>query len=571
MFFLPASGAGVERSNYKSSLSVQRTSAVEKILSAEKDDLTVIVTFPEALEELIPLNKEITSSIFELRKGQEISHNEIIEKLAALGFERVDFVASPGQFAVRGSIIDLFSFSDSEAVRISFWGDEIENIKTFNCNTQLSGGEVPSVSIISDMICKQDSAAQNILEALPADSTLWLDSSDMYKERDFFPLTSKYKRVYLEVPIDRKEEDVVQFNISPQPVFNKNFELFTADIRTKIENNYKVLIYGEKQSQTDRLRSILEEERCPLPEFITGKNIHNGFIDEESKVCHYTDHEIFDRFHRVSIRRSVEKTEQLTLNDLASFNIGDYIVHIDHGVGVFGGLVRIKDDYGRMKEVVKLTYKDGDVVFVSVHALHKISRFRQADGEAPRINKLGSKSWIALKNGAKSKVKDIAKELIQLYARRRASKGFAYSADSYLQTELESSFMYEDTPDQEEATRAVKHDMEESFPMDRLICGDVGFGKTEIAIRAAFKAATDGKQVAVLVPTTILALQHYTTFSSRLASFPVKVDYVSRLRTAKELAAIKKDLASGQIDIVIGTHKLLGEGFEFKDLGRPKC
>lgn len=484
-----------------------------------------------------------------------------------MGFERVDFVAAPGQFAVRGSIIDLFSFSDSEAVRISFWGDEIENIRTFNCNTQLSGGEVQTAQIISDMVCNPDSASQNILDALPKDSVLWLDSSDMYKNKDFFHLTAKYKRVYLEVPIDRKDVDAVQFIISPQPVFNKNFELFTADIRTRIEGGYKVFIYGEKQSQTDRLKSILEEERCPLPEFVTGKNIHNGFIDEESKVCHYTDHEIFDRFHRVSIRRSVEKTEQLTLNDLASFNIGDYIVHIDHGVGVFGGLVRIKDDYGRMKEVVKLTYKDGDVVFVSVHALHKISRFRSADGEPPRVNKLGSKSWIALKNGAKSKVKDIAKELIQLYAKRRASKGFAYSADSYLQTELESSFMYEDTPDQEEATRAVKRDMEEHFPMDRLICGDVGFGKTEIAIRAAFKAATDGKQVAVLVPTTILALQHYTTFSSRLSGFPVRVDYVSRLRSAKELAAIKTDLASGQIDIIIGTHKLLGEGFEFKDLG----
>ena len=567
VFFLPASGSGVEHSNYKSSLSVQRTSAVEKILNSDKEDLTFIVTFPEALAEPIPLSGSIKDSGFELRKGQEISHNEIIEKLADLGFERVDFVSCPGQFAVRGSIVDLFSYSDSEAVRVSFWGDEIEYIHTFNCNTQLSGGEVDSVKIISDIICNPDSASQNILEALPKDSILWLDSSDMYKDRDFFPLTKLYKRVYLEVPIDRKDADAVQFSISPQPVFNKNFELFTADIRSKIESGYKVLIYGEKQSQTDRLKAILDEERCPLPEFINGKNIHNGFIDEEDKVCHYTDHEIFDRFHRVSIRRSVEKTEQLTLNDLGSFNIGDYIVHIDHGVGVFGGLVRIKDDYGRMKEVVKLTYKDGDVVFVSVHALHKISRFRSADGEPPRVNKLGSKTWIALKNGAKNKVKDIAKELIQLYAKRRASKGFAFSADSYLQTELESSFMYEDTPDQEEATRAVKHDMEESFPMDRLICGDVGFGKTEIAIRAAFKAATDGKQVAVLVPTTILALQHFTTFSSRLASFPVRVDYVSRLRTPKELAAIKKDLADGTIDIIIGTHKLLGDGFTFKDLG----
>ena len=281
----------------------------------------------------------------------------------------------------------------------------------------------------------------------------------------------------------------------------------------------------------------------------------------------YSDHEIFDRFHRVSIRRSVEKSEQLTINDLNSFNIGDYVVHIDHGVGVFGGLVRIKDDYGRMNEVVKITYKDGDVVFVSVHSLHKISRFRSKDGEAPRINKLGSKSWVTLKNSAKSKVKDIAKDLIQLYAKRKASKGFAFSADTYLQEELESSFMYEDTPDQESATIAVKRDMEDNCPMDRLVCGDVGFGKTEIAIRASFKAVCDGKQVAVLVPTTILALQHYNTFKERLKNLPCSIAYVSRLRSAKEINRIREDLKNGQVDIIIGTHKILGSGFTFKDLG----
>ena len=309
------------------------------------------------------------------------------------------------------------------------------------------------------------------------------------------------------------------------------------------------------------------ENKGLVPEFVAGKNIHSGFIDHEDKVCCYSDHEIFDRFHRISIRRTVEKSEQLTLNDLTAFNIGDYVVHIDHGVGVFGGLVRMKDDKGRMHEVVKLMYKDGDVVFVSVHSLNKISRFRSKDGEAPKINKLGSKSWQTLKTSAKSKIKDIAKDLIQLYAKRKASKGFAYSPDSYLQEELESSFMYEDTPDQESATKAVKMDMEDPSPMDRLICGDVGFGKTEIAIRAAFKAVTDGKQVAVLVPTTILALQHFTTFSSRLKVFPCTIDYVSRLRTTKEINSIKTRLKDGSLDIVIGTHKLLGKDFDFKDLG----
>ena len=304
-----------------------------------------------------------------------------------------------------------------------------------------------------------------------------------------------------------------------------------------------------------------------LPEFISGKNIHKGFIDNESKICCYSDHEIFDRFHRVAIRRTVEKSERLTINDLSSFNVGDYIVHIDHGVGIFGGLVRLKDDRGRLREVVKLMYKDGDVVFVSVHSLHKISKYKSKDATPPKINKLGSKAWQNLKSNAKSKVKDIAKELIQLYAKRKASKGFAYSADTYLQEELESSFMYEDTPDQITATKAIKSDMEDISPMDRLVCGDVGFGKTEIAIRAAFKAVSDNKQVAVLVPTTILALQHFNTFKSRLKDLPCNIEYVSRLRTAKEITDIKKRVFEGKIDILIGTHKIFSSGFEFKDLG----
>ena len=304
-----------------------------------------------------------------------------------------------------------------------------------------------------------------------------------------------------------------------------------------------------------------------MPEFIPKKNIHNGFIDHENKVCCYSDHEIFDRFHRVSIRRSVEKSEQLTINDLTSFAIGDYIVHIDYGVGIFGGLVRMKDDKGRMHEVVKLMYRDNDVVFVSVHALHKISRYKSKDSEPPKIHKLGSKVWQNLKASTKSKVKDIAKDLIQLYAKRKSARGFAFSADTFMQKELESSFMYEDTPDQEKAVHAVKRDMEDDCPMDRLVCGDVGFGKTEVAVRAAFKAVADSKQVVVLVPTTILALQHYNTFKNRLKDFPCNIDYVSRLRTAKEITDIQKRLKSGSLDIVIGTHKLIGKGFEFKDLG----
>ena len=490
-------------------------------------------------------------------------------RLQEEGFEKVDFVSAPGQYAVRGAVMDVFSYSLEVPYRISFFGNEIDKINTFDCNTQLSIESLEKADIYPDIAAREtpDDEGNPITDLFPPESTVWLDSSDMYKERRFFHSLTEKRHVYLDIPLGA-EVDSIKFSIAPQPAFNKNFDILIADIKGHMEQGYKVYIFGEKESQLERLRSIMmQEEYAVMPEFVKEKNIHSGFIDNEDLQCWYTDHEIFDRFHRVRMRRTVEKSEQLTLNDLSAFNPGDYVVHIDHGVGIFGGLVKIKDDFGRTKEVVKLTYSGGDVVFVSVHSLHKISRFRSRDGEPPKINKLGSKTWGNLKSAAKSRVKDIAKELIQLYARRRASKGFAFSADTYLQEELESSFMYEDTPDQEKATRAVKHDMEEQYPMDRLICGDVGFGKTEIAIRAAFKAVSDSKQVAVLVPTTILSLQHYETFKSRLENLPCTVEYVSRLRTAKQISDIKKRLKEGSIDILIGTHKILGSGFEFKDLG----
>ena len=566
VFFLPESGRNVERSNYKSSLAVQRTAAISSIISGE-DDLKLIVSYPEAIAEKVPSVKEISDSIMSIRKGDEISHEKIVAALSAGGFERVDFVSAPGQYAIRGSLVDIFSYSNNYPYRISFWGDEVEKINSFDCNTQLSTGEEDNIEIVSDVMSSGSEDGQCILEMLPDGSVLWLDSSDMYSGQEFFQFAGNFRKVYIDIPLGAQADDAVAFNISPQPSFNKNFELLTEDIRGRIEGGYKVMIFGDKVSQLDRIQSILSQNGGLMPEFVKGKNIHNGFIDSEDKVCCYTDHEIFDRFQRVSLRRTVEKSEQLTINDLNSFNIGDYVVHIDHGVGIFGGLVRMRDDKGRVREVVKITYKDGDVVFVSVHSLNKISRFRSSDGEPPRISKLGSKTWGALKTSAKSKVKDIAKQLIQLYAKRRSSKGFAFSADTYLQEELESSFIFEDTPDQEIATAAVKRDMEDDCPMDRLVCGDVGFGKTEIAVRAAFKAATDGKQVAVLVPTTILSLQHYNTFRQRLQNLPCTIDYVSRLRTPKETAEIKKRLAAGQIDILIGTHKILSKEFEFKDLG----
>ena len=567
VFFLPHSGKNLERSNYKSTLGVQRTSSIGKILSYESDTL-IVVTYPAALEELIPSAENIRKSIMKISVGDEISHDNIVEALFDAGFERVDFVAEPGQFAIRGAIVDIFSYSYNDPFRISFFGDEVDSINIFDCNTQLSKEKAEAAEIYPDITADEgECQMSSVIDILPDDALIWLDSSDMYRENDFFAKLDKFRKIYLDLPLARQNIESIVFNITPQPVFNKNFELLTEDIRRRLEEGYRVRIYGEKKSQLERLQSILLQNSILLPEFISECNIHNGFIDHDNKVCCYSDHEIFDRFHRVSIRRTVEKSEQLTLNDLTSFAIGDYIVHIDYGVGIFGGLVRMKDDKGRMHEVVKLIYKDNDVVFVSVHALHRISRYKSKDSDPPKIHKLGSKVWQNLKSSTKSKVKDIAKDLIQLYAKRKSTKGFAFSPDTYLQQELESSFMYEDTPDQEKAVTAIKNDMEDTCPMDRLVCGDVGFGKTEVAVRAAFKAVADSKQVAVLVPTTILALQHFNTFRNRLKDLPCNIDYVSRLRTAKEIADIQKRLKAGTLDIVIGTHKLIGKGFEFKDLG----
>ena len=565
VFYLPDSGKNAVRSNYKSSLGVQRTSAIGKIRTFEPG--TVIVSYPEALEERLPSSSDALSPLLSLKAGDEISHDEISSILSEAGFENVDFVSEPGQYTLRGGVVDIFSYSFNYPFRLSLFGNEIEKIYTFDTNTQLSKESVEKVDIYGDMASDSDTEGLFISDILPEDCIVWLDSSDSYSEREFFSRLSPFRKVYLETPLSAVKASPIRFDISPQPAFNKNFDLLIQDIKNRLEKGYKVYIYGEKRSQLERLRSIILAEEGTVPEMVEGKNLHNGFIDHESRCCIYSDHEIFDRFHRVRMRRSVEKSEQLTINELSSFNIGDYVVHIDYGVCVFGGLVRMKDDRGRMHEVVKLMFKDNDTIFLSVHSLHKISRFKSKDSEPPKINRLGSKAWQNLKASAKSRVKDIAKDLIKLYARRKASRGFAFSPDTYLQTELESSFMYEDTPDQEKAVAATKRDMEDTCPMDRLVCGDVGFGKTEVAIRAAFKAVADSKQVAVLVPTTILCLQHYNTFSSRLKDFPCNVEYVSRLRSAKEISDIKERLKKGGIDIIIGTHKLLNSAFEFKDLG----
>ena len=568
VFFLCDSSFNVQRSNFKATSHVQRTSAISKIVSCRKNEDLYIVTYPEALEEGVPPSGRIRKPVLKLSCENEYPFSQIASSLVEAGFEKVDFVSEPGQFSVRGGIIDVFSYDFNHPYRISFFGNEVEKITVFDANTQLSIENREKVDIVSDLSsASEDEYKNSLFDILPSETLVWMDSSDMYSEKAFFCRTSEFKRIFLDTPLESQENDVVKFNIAAQPVFNKNFDLLTEDIRQRYLQGYKVYIYTEKRQQVEKLKAIFMENGGIVPEFIEGKNIHEGFIDNDDKICCYSDHEIFDRFHRVNLRRSVDKTEQLTVNDLASFNRGDYIVHIDLGIGVFDGLVRIKDDKGKLHEVVKIIFKDGDTVYISVHSLHKISKYRSKDGEAPKITKLGSKSWTALRTGTKSKVKDIAKELIQLYAKRKAQKGFAFSADSFLQTELETSFEWEDTPDQEKANEAIKRDMEDSCPMDRLICGDVGFGKTELAVRAAFKAVCDGKQVAVLVPTTILCLQHYKTFSARLKNFPCRVDFISRLRTPKESSEIKEDLRNGKIDIIISTHKILAKDIAFKDLG----
>ena len=557
LFFFPATS---EKSEYKKNTALlQRTAALSALTRWEKSPQiqkegsyeisrpllekttvpsTIIVTYTEALQEKVLRPKAIRASILTLKKGESLSHATISEILFEEGFRKVDFVTMPGEFALRGSLVDIYSFADEHPIRIDFFGDEIESIRHFNPDNQLSVGDpLPETAIYPNLDEIGEKAEYaDFQEILPTDATRW-DLRDNIREKP-------------------------DENIVPQPAFAKNFELLSDDIVKKQIQGYTVTILSPNESQTRRLKEIL---RGVKPQFLP-VSLHEGYIDKASKNCYYTDHQIFERYHKLTVRRQVERSGQMTVSELNALRIGDYIVHIDHGVGQFGGLVKT-DVNGREQEAVKLIYKDGDVVFVSIHALHRISKFKSRDGEPPKIYRLGSKAWENLKRSTKSKVKDIAEDLIKLYSERQQARGFAFSDDTYLQQELESSFMFEDTPDQAAATEAVKADMESIHPMDRLVCGDVGFGKTEVAIRAAFKAVCDGKQVAVLVPTTILALQHWQTFTQRLKDFPVRIDYISRLRTAKDIKQIGEDLAAGKIDILIGTHRILNSSLKFKDIG----
>ncbi len=557
LFFFPATS---EKSEYKKNTALlQRTAALSALTHWEKSPevpkdgsyvisrelwtkdpvpSTIVVTYTEAVEEKVLRPKAIRAAILTLKKGESLSHGTISEILFEEGFRKVDFVTMPGEFALRGSIVDIYSFADEQPLRIDFFGDEIESIRHFNPDNQLSVGDPLSATVIYPNLDEigEEKEYVDFMDVLPSGTTIWDLREDIRKKTDE--------------------------NIVPQPAFAKNFELLSDDIVKKQIEGYTVTILSPNESQTRRLKEILRNVK---PVFLP-VSLHEGYIDKESKNCYYTDHQIFERYHKLTVRRQVERSDQMTINELNALRIGDYIVHIDHGVGQFGGLVKTNVN-GREQEAVKLIYKDGDVVFVSIHSLHRISKFKSRDGEPPKIYRLGSKVWENLKRSTKSKVKDIAEDLIKLYSERQQARGFAFSEDTYLQHELESSFMYEDTPDQATATEAVKADMESIHPMDRLVCGDVGFGKTEVAIRAAFKAVCDGKQVAVLVPTTILALQHWQTFSQRLKDFPVRIDYISRLRSAKEIKQIGEDLAAGRIDILIGTHRILNSALKFKDIG----
>ena len=576
---------------------VQRTATMNALraFGGAKGEYLVVCTYPEALAERVADAEVLQRKTIAVRVGARISIEVLEQELVDGGFTRVDFVYEPGQYSLRGGIVDVFSYSESKPYRLDFFGDEVDSIRRFNISSQLSADKLDRVEIIPDLNSGETAAARvSLARFAGADAAWWFSDADFVLRRvndvrrktlgDLEEpglidqlLTSRnglledlqQNRLFVlrdNLP-ERPVTSGVKFSTSPQPKFNKNFELLADDMIRNALRGYETWILSENRAQVERLENIFHQiGRGQAVVRSLAVTLHEGFVDNDLKLCLYTDHQIFDRYQRYRINGEIRRDEQMTVAELNQLRPGDYVVHIDHGVGRFDGLVKINEG-GKTHEAIKLVYKDGDVLFVNVHSLHRISRYKSGDGEPPKIYKLGTGAWQKLKNATKKAVKDISRQLIALYAKRKASKGFAFSPDSYLQHELEASFRWEDTPDQQAATEAVKRDMESDQPMDRLVCGDVGFGKTEVAIRAAFKAATDGKQVAVLVPTTILALQHYRSFSERLRDFPVRIEYLNRTKTAKEVAQIREELAAGRIDILIGTHKMLGKQIRFKDLG----
>ncbi len=576
---------------------ILRTEALNHWHTDER--LRYVVTYPEALAERVASRETIDLHTLHIKINETVDLTETIKWLRENGFEEVDYVYDPGHFAVRGSILDIFGYSHELPFRIDFFGDEIDSIRTFNIETQLSEQRLNEIAVTSNVA--QQSHGESLLDFISpstliavrdasfttdriraiatesfSDNALIANEGDKNAMRqvvdaeDFASRFGQFKQLRFTSAAtpDNEASTSIDFNCSPQGIYHKNFDLISESFTKLLDDGYTLYILSDSEKQIERLRVIFDDRGDNIAFTPVLSTIHEGFVDHSNKMCVFTDHQIFDRFHKYNLKSDRARSGKLALSlkELSSIEVGDFIVHVDHGVGKFAGLLRTEVN-GRMQEMIKLTYLNNDIIFVSIHALHKLAKYRGKEGVPPKINKLGSGAWARVKERTKSKLKDIARDLIKLYAARKDEQGFGFSPDSYLQQELEASFIYEDTPDQLTATQAVKADMESTRPMDRLICGDVGFGKTEVAIRAAFKAATDNKQTAVLVPTTVLAYQHYNTFKERLKDFPVRVDYISRARTPKQVKQIITDLAEGKIDILIGTHKLIGKDVKFKDLG----
>ena len=578
---------------------ILRTEALSRL---EKGDTSVcIVTYPDALSEKVVSRNNLKEKSLKLHTGERVDTSFITDVLHSYGFEYVDYVYEPGQYAVRGSIIDVFSFSSEFPYRIDFFGDEVESIRTFEVESQLSIEKKKNIVIVPDLGLG-DGSDTSFLDFIPQNTVLavkdflWLrermqviyeeavapqaliaqeeGSAPMRLENklidgsEFVTRALDFRRLEFGSKPTGTPDASLQFAVTPQPVFHKNFDLVAASFKEYQEKGYTLYICSDSNKQTERIRSIFEDRGDHISFVPVERTLHEGFADNQLRICVFTDHQLFDRYHKYNLKSDKARSGKvaLSLKELNQFTPGDYVVHTDHGVGRFAGLVRIPNG-DTTQEVIKIVYQNEDVVFVSIHSLHKVSKYKGKEGEPPRLNKLGTGAWEKLKERTKSKIKDIARDLIKLYSQRREEKGFAFSPDSFLQRELEASFIYEDTPDQSKATADVKQDMERDVPMDRLVCGDVGFGKTEVAIRAAFKAVTDNKQVAVLVPTTVLAYQHYQTFKERLKDLPCKVDYLSRARTATQTRSVIKGLKEGTVNILIGTHRILGKDVLFKDLG----
>ncbi|MGM0620510.1 MAG: transcription-repair coupling factor [Bacteroidota bacterium] len=570
---------------------VQRTETLNKLRDAETTNF--VITYPEALIETVISQPNLEQNTLQVSKGDKISTDFINEFLYEYGFERVDFVYEPGQFAVRGSIVDVFSYSNEDPYRLDFFGDEVESIRSFNIDNQISKETFKKITVVPNIQNeKLEGNRVSLFEFLPENTLYFGDSmnqcfhqvNDIHRqsilakaEEENLPerivtgdalIKQLQNKTVCDWGTDHcfEPDSIFKFSNARQPVFNKNFDLLGENLEEHQNNGYSVFILSNQEKQIERLQAIFRDIKATVHFTPVNFTLHEGFVDHDLKICCYTDHQIFERYHRFKLNTRKAQREAISMKELNMLHPGDYVVHIEHGIGKFAGLVRTEIN-GKMQEAIRLTYKNNDSLLVNIHSLHRISKYKGKDGSEPTLNKLGTGAWQKMKNRTKAKVKDIAKELIALYAERLAEKGYAFTPDSYLQTELEASFIYEDTPDQEKATAAVKEDMEKQIPMDRLVCGDVGFGKTEVAIRAAFKAVTDSKQVAVLVPTTILALQHYKTFSDRLSDFPVRVEYISRFKSSAQIKQTLADLAAGKVDILIGTHRLVSKDVKFKNLG----